>query len=158
MNNIKLVNKFKKYMILSALLTPFLANACNLNGSIDSSAEYERNERTIFYMNINAICSENDLDFNLSLITGNSNTATYRYFTNEQGLVAGIIDSNRLKYIVYTDMSNSNIFGDGSNGTKKVAFSASIENQTKIFPLFVPAEQSIRPGSYSDILEFDIEY
>ena len=55
-------------------------------------------------------------------------------------------------------MSNSNIFGDGSNGTKKVAFSASIENQTKTFPLFVPAEQSIRPGTYSDILEFDIEY
>ncbi len=135
---------------------PSHAASCNVTANPIAFGAYNAVTKTqvTTTTSISASCSGlEQVNYTISLSPGQSGVATARYLTS---------GPNRLAYQVYLDAARTQIFGDGSGGTRTISGSAFVFFTTNLgsatlYPV-IPAGQNPAPGSYGDTLTVQMTF
>ena len=148
-------------IVLATLLFILAASAANAKPTCTLSAtgvafgEFSGSRLTSFGAIVVHCTGNGRADYEVELSTGR--IGDIRAARNEQRL------ANRLSYNLYRDAGASEIWGDGSRGTRVVSGRIDMDHQdflTFSIPVYgkVPAQPEPAPGNYSDIIVATMTY
>jgi len=100
--------------------------------------------------NVSVTCTNNDA-YRISLNGGGSGNVVARVMQRQGG-------GGSVNYQLYTDLANTQVWGDGSGGTTRVTATGTGNAQTIAVYGSVPAQATPIPGNYSDTITATIEF
>jgi spore coat protein U-like protein len=154
------ISKIAWILLLTALLTiPMQANAAACSVS-DSSAAFGN------YDQFSAQPRDTSANIQISC-SGSNETVSFDIMANAGG---GTLADRRagngtssMRYNLFADISRTQVWGDGTNGTMVIHDSLTITNEpvTRTYTVYgrIPGRQKyVSPGSYSDQLTITLRY